>query len=263
MVTTTTNGHAGALEDTPRDVRRIPRAVTPHDVVPRLVGMGMPVDEALRLAEHHDEQRIVDALDAVDELGVTSPIMNPVGWVRAAVRREWDLTGVLAKRRKNERRLAALDADQQEREDARVAFPAWQAISDRWDRAVSAALDDTQLERAIAVITRPVPGIGRHSVPVARAELIAWAVDVNDRAPDLPLEAALAGDLDRGPRRPEAPRWPLPEPPSPPEDREARPLSSRIAVVLARDLEVARETAQVIEVPVPHRTVRFGLDLEG
>ncbi len=112
MATTTSNGHARTVDDAPRVIQRIhgqPRR--PTHVVPRLVGMGMPVDEAMQLADQHDEQRIVDALDAVEEFGVTSRIINPVGWVRAAVRREWDLTGVLAERRENERRLAVLDAD--------------------------------------------------------------------------------------------------------------------------------------------------------
>lgn len=262
MVTTTANGHTRALDDPPRVVRHIPRAVTPDDVVPRLVGMGMPIDEALNLADQHDEQRIVDALDAVEEFDVTSRIVNPVGWVRAAVRREWDLTGVLAKRRENERRLAVLDADRREREHADASYPTWRGISDRWDRAISAALDDDQLERALDAVMRPAPGIGRHSIPIARAELIAWAVDAHGRAPDQPLAKTLADDLVPGPRRPEAPRWPLPEPPTPPDDDEQRSLSQRIADVLGRDLDVARDQDLALAVSIPHRTVRFGQDLE-
>ena len=261
MVTTAPNGHARTVDDGPRVIQRTAGTTTPDHVVPRLVGMGMPVDEAMLLADQHDEQRIVDALDAVEEFGATSRIINPVGWVRAAVRREWDLTGVLAERRENERRLAVLDADQQEREDARDAFPAWRAISERWDRAISAALDDDQLERAIANVTRPVPGVGRHSIPVTRAELIAWAVDAHGRSPHEPLAKTLAEDLDRGPRQHRGLRWPLPELPSPPDDN-VRSLSSRITDVLTRDQDLARETVPVIEVAVPHRTVRFGQDLE-
>jgi hypothetical protein len=49
--------------------------------------------------------------------------------------------------------------------------------------------------------------------------------------------------------------------PGPPAD-EVRSLSSRLADVLTRDLDVAHETAQVLEVAVPHRAVRFGQDLE-
>lgn len=262
MVTTTANGHPHALDDAPRVVRHIPRAVTPDDVVPRLVGMGMPVDEALQLADNHDEQRIFDALDAVEEFGVTSRIINPVGWVRAAVRREWDLTGVLAERRENERRQAVLDADQQEREFARDAFPAWRAISERWDRAISAALNDDQLERALGAVSRPSSEIGRHSIPIARAELIAWAVDAHGREPGQSLAETLADDLDRGPRRPEAPRWPLPEPPTLPEDDERRSLSARIADALGRDLDAVRDQHLALAVSIPQRTVRFGQDLE-
>ena len=96
----------------------------------------------------------------------------------------------------------------------------------------------------------------------ARAELIAWAVDVHAHVPDEPLPVVLANELDRGPRRPDAPQWPLPEPPNPAEDDEARSLSTRIADLLGHDLDLAPETARVVEVPVPHRTVRFGQDLE-
>lgn len=262
MVTTTSNGHADVREDDQRVVARIPRAIQPDDVLPRLVGLGIPRDEAQELADRHDEQRIIDALDALEEIGDGGRVLNPVGWVRAAVEQRWDLTDLLADRRDNERRLAALDADRREREEAHAAYPAWRAISDRWDRSISAALDDVQLERAIAAVTRPVPGIGRHSIPLARAELISWAVDVNGREPTIPLAEALADDLDRGPGRPEPPRWPVPEPPNPPEETEARPLSSRLTDVLGHDLDTARDTSQVIEVAVPHRTVRFGQDLE-
>lgn len=262
MATTTSNGHARTVDDTPRVIQSIQGSTTPDHVVPRLVGMGMPVDEAMQLADQHDEQRIIDALDAVEELGDTRRVMNPVGWVRAAVRREWDLTGVLATRRENERRLAALDLDREERQEARVTFPAWRAISERWDRAISAALDDDQLERAVANVARPVPGIGRHSIPVTRAELIAWAVEAHGRSPHEPLTKVLTDDLDRSPRRQrQAPQWPLPEPPSPPDD-DVRSLTSRITGVLTRDRDLAQETAPVIEVAVPHRTVRFGQDLE-
>ena len=261
MATTTSTGHARTVDATPRVVQRIQGTTTPGHVVPRLVGMGMPVDEAMQLADQHGEQRIIDALDAVEELGDTSRIMNPVGWVRAAVRWEWDLTGVLAARREKERRLAALDAARSEREEARNAYPAWRAISERWDRAISAALDDGQLERAIANVTGPVPGVGRHSIPVTRAQLIAWAVDAHGRPPHEPLAKTLAEDLDRGPRQHREPRWPLPEPPSPPDDG-VRSLSSRITDVLTHDRDPTPETAPVIEVAVPHRTVRFGQDLE-
>jgi len=267
MVTTTSNGHARAVDDGPpaaaRQVRRIPRAVTPDDAVPRLVGLGLPADEAQQLAERHDEQRITDVLDALEELRTTSRIIQPVGWVRAAVRHDWDLTAVLADRREREQQLAALDADRDEREHARASFPAWRVISDRWDRAISSSLDDDQLQRAIAQVSRPLPGIGRHSIPVTRAELISWAVAVHDRHRDVPLAQSLADDLDRGPRPSEPPPWPLPEPPTPPEDSTSTPpLAARIAAVLGHDVAQTRDVSQVLEVAVPHRTVRFGQDLE-
>lgn len=267
MATTTSNGHARAIDDSPpveaRPVRRIPRAVIPDDAVPRLVGLGVPANEAQQLADQHDEQRIIDALDALEELGATSRIIQPAGWLRAAVGHAWDLTGVLAERRDREHRLAALHADSREREHARASYPAWRVISDRWDQAISSALDDDQLRRALTRVSHPLPGIGRHSIPVARAELISWAVDVHSRRPDVPLVKALADDLDRGVGPTEPPRWPLPEPPVLSEDSPGSPpLAERIPEAHRHDVAQSRDAAEVIEVAVPHRTVRFGQDLE-
>ena len=52
---------------------------------------------------------------------------------------------------------------------------------------MSAALDDDELCRALAQVTTPVGVVGRRSVPLARAQLLAWAVRAHQRAPDQDL----------------------------------------------------------------------------
>lgn len=265
MISTTPNGRARSAEERARagvDVRidgRGPRALTPQDVVPRLIGLGVPAERAQRLAEHYGERRIADALDALEVLDAQRRILDPVGWVDAAVQQQWDLTDVLTERRERDRRLGAIDADRHHRETADAAYPAWRAIADRWDRAVSAALDDDQLARAIDLVTTDVPGLDRRSAPIVRAELIAWAVDVHLRDHSVPLADALTDDLASGPQRPTPQEWPLPEPPAVP-DEDVRPLMRRVAKAIGEELGRGRSAA--VAVSVPQRTVRVGEDLE-
>ena len=254
--TTDQGDEAGVIA--PR-VARVQQVLTPDDVVPRLVGLGVPPDRAQRLAEHHGERRIADALDALEILDADRRILDPVGWVDAAIQQRWDLTAVLAERRGREERLSAIDVERQSRETADAAYPAWRAIADRWDRAVSAALDDEQLGRAIELLTTEVPGLGRRSVPIVRAELIAWAVDVHERNHSVPLSDALAEDLAEVPKPRPPHDWPLPEPPAVRDD-DIRPLAGRLAEAIGEELD--RGLGAAVAISVPQRTVRFGEDLE-
>lgn len=246
--------------------RRIPRAATaprPDDVGPRLIGLGGSRNRAARLVAAHPHEVLLDALDALEELVAERPVRDPVGWIEAAAAERWDLSGLLADRRERERQLAAWQADHDDRARASDAYPQWRAVADRWDAAVSAALDDDHLAAALEDVTAPVPGLDRRSVPLARAELVAWAIDVHERGRDLPLGSALAADLDRGPAPAEPRAWPLPEPPEPAARRgPVEPLASRIAGLLQAPPDVAREQAPVLEVAIPRRAVRFGQDLE-
>ena len=265
MNSTAVNGRASSTDEGDRAgadaplVGNVQQVLTPEDVVPRLVGLGVPPDRAQRLAYHHGEWRIADALDALEVLDADRRILDPVGWVDAAVQQRWDLTAVLAERREREQRLSAIDAERQRRETADAAYPAWRAIADRWDTAVSAALDDEQLGRAIDLLTTDVPGLGRRSVPIVRAELIAWAVDVHERNQSVPLAHALAEDLAEGPQPPAPHDWPLPEPPAVRDD-DVRPLAGRLAGAIGEDLDRGLDAA--VAIPVPQRTVRFGEDFE-
>ena len=240
-------------------VGRVQQMLTPEDVVPRLVGLGVPPDRAQRLAEHHGERGIADALDALEVLDADRRILDPVGWVDAAVQQRWDFTAVLAERREREQRLSAIDTERQRRETAEAAYPAWRAIADRWDTSISAALDDEQLGRAIELLTAEVRGLGRRSVPIVRAELIAWAVDVQERNQGVPLADALAEDLAEGPKSRPPHDWPLPEPPAVRGDN-IRPLGGRLSEAIGEPLDRGLDAA--VAISVPQRTVRFGEDLE-
>lgn len=64
-----------------------------------------------------------------------------------------------------------------------------------WRAAISGTLDDQQLAVAVERVTTPVAGLGRRSIPIARAQLLAWAVTVHQDAPDRPLGDVLTDDL--------------------------------------------------------------------
>ena len=249
----------------PRRVRQIERALTPDDVVPRLVALGIPSHAAGQLADVYSHDRITDALDAVEVLDARRPVRDPIGWVDAAVKQRWDVSALLARRREDEARLAARDADLRQRREGEARYPDWRAIADRWDTAISTSLDNDQLATAIEAVTAPVPGIGRRSVAVTRAELVAWAVDVHTRRPDVAIGQALADDLAAAPEAAVMPGWPLPEPP-PVEHADlsdaAVSLSDRISRVFADRPELAGREASLVEVTIPDRQARLGRDLE-
>jgi hypothetical protein len=105
------------------------------------------------------------------------------------------------------------------------------------DRAARQAptTDDRQLADAVEQVTTPVAGLGRRSLPIVRAQLLAWAVTAHAAAPDRPLSEVLADDLV-GPHRADvAPSLEGPLPPVPgdvgePEDD----LTDRLTRLLAR-----------------------------
>lgn len=243
----------------PHDAAGLPDPVTPEDAVPRLVGVGVDVRAAKELVEQYGRTRVIDALDALDELDAERRILDPVGWVEAAVEHRWNLSAVLAARRERDQRLARTEADQQRRAAADDALPSWRAVAEGWAAAVSAALDDDQLERAIEQVTDEVPGLGRRSTPVARAQLVAWAVDVQERAGGRQFADALREDLDRGGRASAIRDWPLPEPPDT-SSAEAEPLAERIAAVIEPSPELDVPQLHVGVEPL-HRTVRIAEEL--
>lgn len=237
-----------------------PDPVTPDDAVPRLVGVGADARAAQELVEQYGRTRVIDALDALDELDADRRILDPVGWVEAAVEHGWNLTGVLAARRERDQRLGRVEADQQRRRAADDALPSWRAVADGWAAAVSGALDDDQLRLAIEQLTDEVPGLGRRSTPVARAQLVAWAVDVHERADGRQFADALREDLDRDGSPRVIRDWPLPEPPETATSAEVEPLADRIAAAIdpCPELDVPQPRAGL---EPPHRTVRVAGEL--
>jgi hypothetical protein len=98
---------------------------------------------------------------------------------------------------------------------------------------VSAAFDDDALIDALMRTTTPAPGLNRRSAPLARAQLIAWAVAVVERSAPQPLHGALAAELAAG-AHPVAGTGSGGLPPPPPPARAAQELSARIRACLDR-----------------------------
>jgi hypothetical protein len=189
----------------------------------RLEHLGVAGHVADDLVGRYPHDRIRDAVDAAELRGAR----NTAGWVVTALRDGWDLSGMLAEHRAQQARQ---EREAQQAADGQAATEVEQQRRDRavgWSSAVSAALDDDQLATAIAKVTTPLAGLQRSSVPLAHAQLVAWAADVHRRAPDVPLEAALDGSLRNG-ARPclDTDGTALPEPPASGDQPD---LTARIA----------------------------------
>ncbi len=150
----------------------------------------------------------------VDAAGAAR-VRKPAGWVVTALRDDWDVTDVLVPARAVEARRRNDQEDESERRRRARAASARGELVGGWAAALSASLDDDGLAAAVAAVTTSVAGVGRPSVPLARAQLVAWAVAAHAQRPDqaLPdaLRAALADDprpAPAGERLPAAPTIP-------------------------------------------------------
>jgi hypothetical protein len=200
----------------------------------RLVALGVTEPTARALIEQHGQARVVDALDAVDTLA-DGQVRRRAGWVVSAIRQGWDLDGLLAERRQLEARYARWEQERTERDRAAARWPAQGSVVGAWRAALSAALDDRQLAVAVEQVTTPVAGLGRRSLPIVRAQLLAWAVTAHAAAPDRPLSEVLAEDLVGRDRRLAIPSLEGPLPPVPGHLREPEDdLTDRLTRLLAR-----------------------------
>jgi hypothetical protein len=200
----------------------------------RLVALGVAEPTARALIEQHGQARVVDALDAVDTLG-DGQVRRRAGWVVSAIRQGWDLDGLLAERRQLEARYARWEAERAERDRAAARWRAQGSVVGAWRAALSAGLDDRQLADAVEQVTTPVAGLGRRSLPIVRAQLLAWAVTAHAAAPDRPLAEVLADDLVGPHRTIDAPSLERPLPPVPGGVRELEDdLTDRLTRLLAR-----------------------------
>lgn len=185
----------------------------------RLLAAGVDPAVADRLLAAHPAARVAAVLDAAARRDLAAP----AGWVVATITRRPHRDSPAASYPERQGRRWAVTREATAEDRRRAA---------RWHAAVSAALDDRQLATAIARVTTPTPGIDRRSVPVVRAQLIAWAVASRHRHPDLDLPAALAAAL-AGEAAPVAGGRPLP--PAPTVDPGAADLTDRIARLLEVD----------------------------
>jgi hypothetical protein len=204
------------------------RAAPHGDLLRRLARLSVerPVAEAL-VAEHPAE--LVAA--AVRAAG-RDDVRHPAGFAVSALREGWDLSAELADERAEQARRRRAAERAAAEQHARAETEHERMHADGWAAAVSAALDDTGLATAVERVTAPVAGVGRRSLPVTRAQLLAWAAAAAGRHPHLLVSAALRHDLAVGARAAEP--APLPAPPAP--ERAAPDLSHRLAAC-AHDLD--------------------------
>lgn len=136
-----------------------------------LTALGMAPAVAGQLLGRHGAERVADAVAAVGR----REVRNPAGWVVRALRDGWELPSVAAKRdaaaAQQHQAAEAVEAARQRAVDDDDA----RARSDGWAAAVSAALPDDLLARAVQTVTTEPPGMARRSVPLARAQLVQWA----------------------------------------------------------------------------------------
>ncbi len=204
-----------------------PRGGDDDGLTGRLRALGVTGGVATDLRARHPVERLSDVVDAAE----AQSLRKPAGWVVAALRDDWDVTEILAAHRgaQARQRAAAVQAEQ----DAcrTVAEQQRRDRTQAWAAAISAALDDRQLLEALTRVTTPTPGVGRRSVPIARAQLLAWALAVHRDRPDLQLPDALAAALPTAGPVPGALDGDLPDPPPPAADLRGE-LSARIAACL-------------------------------
>ncbi|HKJ55500.1 MAG TPA: hypothetical protein VJ978_05890 [Nitriliruptoraceae bacterium] len=198
---------------------------SPTDVHERLTALGIAPATADGLIADHPGDVIDEAIDAAD----TAKPRNPAGWIIAALRGRWDTTD-LATATKTTRSAA----ERRRQEDATRQQAGKTAERDRqrvdgWLRAVSAALNDDQLAQALRRVTTDVPGLQRRSLPVARTQLLRWAIRLHSPSdPSQPFTEALRTALPTAqPPHIDDDIERLPEPPD--TQQPHQPLDSRFA----------------------------------
>ena len=74
-----------------------------RQLLERLTALGVATKRAGQLVAEHPAPRIREVLDAVPGVGARSP----AGWVVAAIRKNWDVTDLAAKRRSGQDKAAS------------------------------------------------------------------------------------------------------------------------------------------------------------
>jgi hypothetical protein len=159
--------------------------------------------------------------------------------VLSAVREGWELDELLAERHTAKARLARWHAERAERDRDTARWRSRESLMGEWRGAISAALDDCQLAIAVERITTPVAGVGRRSVPIVEAKLVAWAVTAHREAPTRPLAEALADDLVGTKRVVRSPSLDAPIPAAPGVRTASDDLTARLTDLLASRADLA------------------------
>jgi len=189
---------------------------------------------AAGLVDEQPAQRIRDALDAVG----ARRLSNPAGWPVRAISSGWDLAGEAVQARAGRARGVARERERAAAVEQRRQAQQRQASSAAWAAAVSAGLDDAQLAHAVHRLTRPLPGLGRRSMPAVCATLLRWAQAVAATHPGRPLGVALRAALAAGPTPDDVPDVPpdaAPDVAAPGPCATTADLSGRVAALLDRD----------------------------
>jgi hypothetical protein len=223
----------------PRAPQGLPPPSASRSPQERLVALGVAEPTARALVKRYARERVVDALDAVDTLG-DGQVRRRAGWVVSAIRQGWNLDDLLAERRQLEARRARWEREREERDRQAARWQAQESAAGGWRAAISATLDDQQLAVAVERVTTPVAGLGRRSIPIVRAQLLAWAVTAHRAAADRPLAAVLVDDLLERDGTASAPSLDGPLPPVPAGVGELEDdLTARLTQLLARRPDLA------------------------
>lgn len=227
----------------------------PRELLKRLTHVGMAEPQAAGLILRHPNKLVARAVEAVDVLG-HDRITDIPAWITAAVNDPATIDAVFDRHRgwHSWHRL------HRSWDEADASHAEQQRRSRGWAAVVSQALDYEQLTRAVEKVTRPVSVLGRRSPPVARAQLLAWAVAVSAQTPKAVLGEALVADLDGTPTTPDPLDHGLPEPPA--GDASNDDLCARLATAIAEQIGITDHEPIPPErhpPPEPERTLHRAL----
>lgn len=236
------------------------RPADARELLRRLTDLGMGEVAAAQLVLASPGSVLARAIDAFELIRDGSPV-DAGTWITAAVDDPGRIESVLERRRGwdawHRMHLSWQAAD--------VARAEQERRSRAWGVAISEALDDQQLLRAVEQVTAPIGVLGRRSRPIARAQLLAWAVAAHAARPEVPLSVALKADLADEGTTPDLLDEGLPEPPADTAGRDD--LDERLAAAIDQLAEVGIELSpdptpapEPAPARAPERTLERPLD---
>lgn len=181
----------------------------PSSSTDELWRLGVDAETAAALVAAHGGQRVAAVVAAAHRRRPR----NPAGWAIAALKGGWELRPPDPPEPTGPGDAVwpepAIQPNPAQDEAEAARGRRWQA----WDSAVSAALDDDTLARAVELACPPTAGM-RRVAPAVQAAVIRWSAAAYRRAENADLAAALSGALAEGWRDPDGPApGELPAPP--------------------------------------------------